>query len=114
MGGFEPDSGARIALQVVLTQPPAACAAIAGGARGARRMSILHIGGLAKDKDKDRDRDRERDTGSKRLERLLSTLDRDRVREVTDKVLEGTRSIGERHETISSTLQDAAAALASL
>ncbi len=75
-------------------------------------MSILHIGGLAKDKD--RDRDRERDTGSKRLERLLSTLDRDRVREVTDKVLEGTRSIGERHETISSTLQDAAAALASL
>ncbi len=88
-------------------------------------MSILHIGGMSKDKDRDRERERDRDrergpekvespSGAKRLERLLATLDRERVREVTDKVLEGTRSIGERHETISSSLEDAISALAAL
>ncbi len=65
-------------------------------------MSILHIAGIAKD------------NGTKRLEKLLASLDRDRVREVTDKVLEGTRSIGERHETITSALEDATVALAQL
>ncbi len=65
-------------------------------------MSILHIAGIAKD------------NSTKRLEKLLASLDRDRVREVTDKVLEGTRSIGERHETITSALEDATIALAQL
>ncbi len=65
-------------------------------------MSILHIAGIAKD------------NSTKRLEKLLASLDRDRVREVTDKVLEGTRTIGERHETITSALEDAAIALSQL
>jgi chromosome segregation ATPase len=52
--------------------------------------------------------------GSRRLERLLGNLDREKVRDVTDKVLEGTRTIGERHETITAALDDATHTLAQL
>jgi crescentin len=69
-------------------------------------MSILHIGGVAKDKD--------RDSAGKRLDRILATLDREQVGNVADQVMEGARSIGERHEFITSSLEDAAAALQSL
>ncbi len=64
-------------------------------------MSILNITGL-------------KEGGSRRLERLLSSLDRERVRDVTDRVIEGTRVIGERQETISSVLEDATLALSQL
>ena len=65
-------------------------------------MSILNMAGLSKE------------GGSRRLERLLGNLDRERVREVTDQVIECTRSIGERHESISSVLEDATLALSQL
>ena len=65
-------------------------------------MSILHIAGIAKD------------NGTRRLQRLLASLDREKVKDVTDKVLEGTRSIGERHEGITSALEDASVALGQL
>jgi crescentin len=52
-----------------------------------------------------------RDTSAKKLEKLLSTLDRDRARSVSDKMLEGTRSIGESHETIASAMEEAGRAL---
>jgi chromosome segregation ATPase len=65
-------------------------------------MSILNLTGLAKD------------GGSRRLERLMVNLDRDKVRDVADKVLEGTRTIGERQETITSALEDAVLALTQL
>jgi chromosome segregation ATPase len=64
-------------------------------------MSILNLG-------------MSKDGGSRRLERLLGGLDRDKVRDVTDRVLEDTRSIGERHETITSALEDAGLALSQL
>jgi len=65
-------------------------------------MSILHIAGIAKD------------SGARRFERLIAGLDRDRVKEVTDKVTEGARSIGERQESIAGALEDAALALSQL
>ena len=65
-------------------------------------MSILNLGGLAKE------------GGQRRLERLLGNLDREKVRDVTDRVLEGTRTIGERHESITSALEDATHSLAQL
>jgi crescentin len=74
---------------------------------GVTFMSILNLGGLARDKDRDKD-------SGKRLDRLLSTLEREQVSEVADKVMEGARSIGERHEFITSTIEDAVAALDAL
>jgi chromosome segregation ATPase len=65
-------------------------------------MSILNLGGTS------------RDGGARRLERLLGGLDRDKVRDVTDRVLEGTRTIGERHESITSAIEDAALAMSQL
>jgi len=62
-------------------------------------MNILQIAGVS------------RDNGAKKLEKLLASLDRERAREVSDKVQEGGRSIGERHETITSALEEAASAL---
>ena len=64
-------------------------------------MSILNITGL-------------KEGGSRRLERLLSSLDRERVRDVTDRVIEGTRVIGERQESIAGALEDATLALSQL
>jgi chromosome segregation ATPase len=65
-------------------------------------MSILNLGGMSKE------------GGSRRLERLLGNLDRDKVRDVADRVLEGTRTIGERHESINSAIEDAGHALGQL
>ena len=65
-------------------------------------MSILHMGGIAKE------------NGAKRLEKLLSGLDRDRVKDVTDKAVDGARNIGERQETIMTALEDATIALSQL
>ena len=65
-------------------------------------MSILNLGSMSKE------------GGSRRLERLLGSLDREKVRDVADRVLEGTRTIGERHETITSALEDAAHAMSQL
>ena len=65
-------------------------------------MSILNLGSMSKE------------GGSRRLERLLGGLDREKVRDVADRVLEGTRTIGERHETITSALEDASHALSQL
>jgi chromosome segregation ATPase len=64
-------------------------------------MSILNLG-------------MSKEGGSRRLERLLGSLDREKVRDVTDRVLEDTRSIGERHESITSALEDATHALGQL
>ena len=64
-------------------------------------MSILNLG-MAKE------------GGARRLDRLLGSLDRDKVRDVTDRVLEGTRTIGERHENITSAIEDASLALGQL
>jgi crescentin len=52
-----------------------------------------------------------RDSGSKRLEKMLSVLDQDRARNISQKMLEGTRSIGESHETIANALEEAGRAL---
>jgi chromosome segregation ATPase len=62
-------------------------------------MSILNLGGFT------------REGGLRRVDKLLGNLDRDQVREVADRVLEGTRTIGERHEAITSALEDATVAL---
>lgn len=63
------------------------------------KMNILQITGNV------------RDNSAKKLEKLLATLDRDRALTVSEKMLEGTRTIGESHETIASALEEAERAL---
>ena len=48
-----------------------------------------------------------RENGSKKLEKLLANLDRDKARTVSEKMLEGTRCIGESHESIAGALEEA-------
>jgi crescentin len=55
-----------------------------------------------------------RDGGAKKLEKLLATLDQERARSTSEKMVEGTRSIGESHESISAALEEANRALASV
>lgn len=55
-----------------------------------------------------------REGGAKKLEKLLATLDQERARSTSEKMLEGTRSIGESHESISAALEEANRALASV
>ena len=55
-----------------------------------------------------------RDGGSKKLEKLLATLDQDRARNTSQRVLEGTRQIGESHESITAALEEANRALPSV
>jgi crescentin len=52
-----------------------------------------------------------RDGSTKKLEKLLSILDQDRARDTSQKMLEGTRSIGESHESIESALEETSRAL---
>ena len=52
-----------------------------------------------------------RDSSTKKLEKMLAVLDQDRARDISQKMLEGTRSIGESHETIANALEESSRAL---
>jgi crescentin len=52
-----------------------------------------------------------RDSSTKKLEKLLSILDQEKQRDISQKMLDGTRSIGESHETIESALEETSRAL---